>query len=452
MTGRTATAREGAWAALVRAGGGFDETWRAASASPRSQLDLLNGLTSQALDDPTTRALYPRVSEILAQPPAANGRVSPAIQGRYIRVLRPGGDKVLGLAEVTVRGAGKALTGKATQSTTIPGGDFGGGAERAVDGVVDRSLRGKAASFTTQENAPWWELDLGAAHPIETIDIQPFIGEGRAGVGGIHVSVLDANREVVFVADGLQTTVNEHVLQIGGDLSGALRDAAIRALGTIPGHDDEVVQKLAALMDGERTRAAAARALAAIAPERWPSNQVSALAERLLAYARAFPAAERTSAEFRQAVALGRSAATRLGGAEGARVTAALDALAVRTVRITALLAQMKFDVDRFAVAPGEEVEIVLVNADHMPHNLLLTRPGTLEDVALKAEAMASQPDAFQKHFVPESADVLQATPLINHEEIARLRFTAPTSSGDYPYVCTFPGHWRTMNGVMEVK
>jgi putative heme-binding domain-containing protein len=27
----------------------------------------------------------------------------------------------------------------------------------------------------------------------------------------------------------------------------------------------------------------------------------------------------------------------------------------------------------------------------------------------------------------------------------------APTKPGDYPYVCTFPGHWRTMAGVMHV-
>jgi azurin len=63
---------------------------------------------------------------------------------------------------------------------------------------------------------------------------------------------------------------------------------------------------------------------------------------------------------------------------------------------------------------------------------------------------MASQPDGFQKHFVPDSPDVLHATKLINHGEIARLRFTAP-AQGKYPYVCTFPGHWRTMNGVMDV-
>jgi len=86
-----------------------------------------------------------------------------------------------------------------------------------------------------------------------------------------------------------------------------------------------------------------------------------------------------------------------------------------------------------------------------MPHNLLVTAPGKLEEVSLKAEAMAQQPDGFQKHFVPDTPDVLHATKLINHGEIARLRFSAPTAEGKYPYVCTFPGHWRTMNGVMVV-
>jgi azurin len=32
------------------------------------------------------------------------------------------------------------------------------------------------------------------------------------------------------------------------------------------------------------------------------------------------------------------------------------------------------------------------------------------------------------------------------------LRFRAPETPGSYPYVCTFPGHWVIMNGVMEVK
>ena len=170
-----------------------------------------------------------------------------------------------------------------------------------------------------------------------------------------------------------------------------------------------------------------------------------------MAHAKSIPASERTAPEFKQTVALGRTVAAAMPAAEGQRIATALDALAVRTIRITALVAQLKFDIERFAVAPGEEVEIVLVNPDHMPHNLIVTKPGKLEDVSLKAEAMAAQPDAFQKHFIPDTPDVLHATKLINHNEIARLRFTAPTSKGKYPYVCTFPGHWRTMNGTMEV-
>ena len=40
----------------------------------------------------------------------------------------------------------------------------------------------------------------------------------------------------------------------------------------------------------------------------------------------------------------------------------------------------------------------------------------------------------------------------MNQNEIARLRLSAPSNPGDYPFVCTFPGHWRTMNGVMHVE
>ena len=32
-----------------------------------------------------------------------------------------------------------------------------------------------------------------------------------------------------------------------------------------------------------------------------------------------------------------------------------------------------------------------------------------------------------------------------------RIVFDVPNQPGEYPYVCTFPNHWRTMNGVMHV-
>jgi len=30
-------------------------------------------------------------------------------------------------------------------------------------------------------------------------------------------------------------------------------------------------------------------------------------------------------------------------------------------------------------------------------------------------------------------------------------QFTAPSTPGQYPYLCTYPNHWRIMNGVLNV-
>ena len=36
--------------------------------------------------------------------------------------------------------------------------------------------------------------------------------------------------------------------------------------------------------------------------------------------------------------------------------------------------------------------------------------------------------------------------------EIVTLSFQAPETPGDYPFICSFPGHWLTMKGVMRVR
>ena len=46
---------------------------------------------------------------------------------------------------------------------------------------------------------------------------------------------------------------------------------------------------------------------------------------------------------------------------------------------------------------------------------------------------------------------MISATPLLATGEVATLTFTAPTASGAYPYVCTYPGHGVIMYGVMYV-
>jgi len=46
---------------------------------------------------------------------------------------------------------------------------------------------------------------------------------------------------------------------------------------------------------------------------------------------------------------------------------------------------------------------------------------------------------------------VLYYTGLLEPETSETIYFTAPEQPGTYTYVCTFPGHWRTMQGTLRV-
>jgi putative heme-binding domain-containing protein len=52
---------------------------------------------------------------------------------------------------------------------------------------------------------------------------------------------------------------------------------------------------------------------------------------------------------------------------------------------------------------------------------------------------------------VPDVPEVLVATRLLQPGDRQTLVFDAPDEPGDHPYLCTFPGHWVRMNGVMHV-
>ena len=58
----------------------------------------------------------------------------------------------------------------------------------------------------------------------------------------------------------------------------------------------------------------------------------------------------------------------------------------------------------------------------------------------------------FEMAFVPESADILWASKLIDHGKEEIIEFTAPTQPGDYPYLCSFPGHHILMRGMLKVR
>jgi putative heme-binding domain-containing protein len=46
---------------------------------------------------------------------------------------------------------------------------------------------------------------------------------------------------------------------------------------------------------------------------------------------------------------------------------------------------------------------------------------------------------------------VLLASKLLQTRQAEQLKFAAPKEPGIYPYVCTYPGHWRRMHGALYV-
>jgi azurin len=124
----------------------------------------------------------------------------------------------------------------------------------------------------------------------------------------------------------------------------------------------------------------------------------------------------------------------------------------VQTVKIKSIREMLQFDIKNFTVKAGKTVEIVFENPDAMQHNLVIGKPKSLEKIGKAADKMITDPDGATKNYVPNIPEILFSSALVNPDQTVRLRFTAPAKAGLYPYVCTFPGHWRIMNGVMKVE
>lgn len=122
-----------------------------------------------------------------------------------------------------------------------------------------------------------------------------------------------------------------------------------------------------------------------------------------------------------------------------------------QVVVIKAVKDLMQYDKRTITVKAGQQVTLIMENPDAMPHNLVIIKPGTTEIVGKAADAMLQSSNAAQRHYVPQVLEVLFSTKLVNPGESYTLKFQAPKVKGNYPYICTFPGHWRGMTGVMKV-
>jgi putative heme-binding domain-containing protein len=448
--GKAPVLRQLAFLALIGADGDAEKAWQLASKSAASLRDLL--LAVPVVPDAGAKnALYEKIEPLVSGlPEELGGTGSRGTFGRYVRIEIPR-RATLTLAEVEVLSEGRnvARSGKASQSATAHGGD----ASRAIDGKKSPVYGNGGQTHTPEDQPnPWWEVDLGSELPIEQIVVYNR-GEGfEKRLDGFTLKVLDSGRNEVFAQADIPGPKLHATFDIGGGGAEALvRRAAINALVSIRGQESPAFLKLAALIREGDERAAALQALQKLPAEAWAESETGPLLESLLAYIRKLPVDQRTSDAAVDAIQVSYLLAAKLPAEQAKQVRQELGELGVRVIRLATRPHQMLYDQDRLVVQAGKPIEIVFENNDIMPHNFVIVEPGSLEEIGMLGETQATKPGALEREFVPQSNRVMLASRLLQPRQTQRLTFEAPQAPGVYPYVCTYPGHWRRMYGALYV-
>lgn len=142
------------------------------------------------------------------------------------------------------------------------------------------------------------------------------------------------------------------------------------------------------------------------------------------------------------------------GDSSDATATAAASGSADRTVTIEPQGNQMKYKQTEFTVAPGATIKLVFDNtatAPSMQHNVVVLSKTPSDDIFRRVGEGGMQAGSANE-YVPDDPAILAATDMSQPGETVSVTFTAPEETGDYGYLCTFPGHWATMQGTMHVK
>ena len=245
-----------------------------------------------------------------------------------------------------------------------------------------------------------------------------------------------------------QSIASESLFIGGGE---TLHEVAIRAMVSIPGYDSEKFDALTRLLASGEFQSAAIKGLSRVAPKGWNLAEIKPLVDNIVGYLSTLPVSQRTSKSALDAMDLARKLGGKLSAEEQVDLEKRLGNLDVRVIAIGTVPHRMIFDKEKIVVEAGKPVEFRFSNTDSMPHNFAITLPGALAEVGELAEATGRDTDALARHYIPKSNKVLIGSTLLQPGEDEAITFNVPTKPGVYPYVCTYPGHWRRMYGALYV-
>jgi azurin len=113
----------------------------------------------------------------------------------------------------------------------------------------------------------------------------------------------------------------------------------------------------------------------------------------------------------------------------------------------------MKFDINEFTVNAGDKVVLHFKNVGELPiesmgHNVVVLKPGT-DLASFAGEAIK----AADKEYIPLTfqSSIIAHTKLLGPGQEDTIEFVLDTP-GEYPYICSFPGHYGLMQGKIIAK
>jgi uncharacterized cupredoxin-like copper-binding protein len=121
-------------------------------------------------------------------------------------------------------------------------------------------------------------------------------------------------------------------------------------------------------------------------------------------------------------------------------------------LKVQAVPGKMQFEPLELRVRRGQRIRLRFENGDLMQHNLVIVAPGSDEEVGLLADQLGAMPEGVRLGYVPHTPKVLLASPLLHPAQHVEMDWKVPDAPGRYPFLCTFPGHWRIMRGEIVVE
>jgi azurin len=114
----------------------------------------------------------------------------------------------------------------------------------------------------------------------------------------------------------------------------------------------------------------------------------------------------------------------------------------------------MAFNTKELSAKAGQKIKLTFDNKGAiapLQHNVIVGQAGSQQRLMALAMQIMTDPQGMAKGYIPEGPEILAHTKLVNPGQAETIEFVLP-APGDYPYICSFPGHSMIMNGVIKAQ